>query len=390
MKLNHPTTVAAAGGLLLLGSQMSEAGKLKNPSPSEMEQLVECIQSKSKKGHLEVMQQSRRDQAESFEWELEQKGIKLNATLQSRTEAGLSQNVFKVGDADLDGKLDLVPKQKEPTPEEQSLFNRAVNESLKVCKTPQKRESRVCPGLWTLDKNEIGELAEGTVQKIVALTYEDGQIACTGAVLEGDRVLTAEHCIEEGAKPRVAIPLDPAAYQVKVVHATVTSTNETLDLALLQLPKGSTTHAFNLAKEESTEEMSYMIGHGNQYGWVISTFPQPNRTGDALFDARSRTFSYPPALCVDPGASGGPQMNEAGELTGVFKHFAPDPDFKWSSVFTPIDAVHGFLKRAEKSEVKFPENESKTCVVGHVASEAILKPKGRYMPMQYIIDEFCE
>lgn len=386
--MNRPSTIAAITSLILLGTESSKAADQATPTASDMLAVASCIQ-RNANSTLRVMGQSTED-AREYNWELK-KGLELRFRHQSRDTSGeLVERTFTLGDSDLDGTLDPLEFGDPVTTGSQNLFTIAVQDTLNVCKAEPKSEQNICPGVWSIDEKQRYKLAEGMVRKVVALPHTDGQMACTGSVLKEDRILTAAHCLDGIGEPlRVAIPLDGAAYQVRLVPAAVLNVDRYNDLALLQVPKKTTKESFRIAKEMSKEEMVYTMGHGGKYGWIFTTLPRPQPSGDSLFDARGRSFSYPIPFCAEPGLSGGPVADEKGALIGVFKQLAADAQIRFTGVSIPLEVIRSFLDKPVDETVT-PSGESKTCTVAYTEEDRILKPDGRYMQKKYIVDEYCE
>lgn len=144
------------------------------------------------------------------------------------------------------------------------------------------------------------------------VALKEVNIFCTGSFIQGDSVLTAHHCVND--REIVSIETrDGRTYEYKVVKR-----DSVHDLALLVPQEVISPHkAFHLASEmPSRGARVVLIGH--PFGVPWSFFPgrlnNPSQTGFSGI-GEDEWFMYDSA--GGPGSSGGPVLNEYGELIGV-------------------------------------------------------------------------
>ncbi len=154
---------------------------------------------------------------------------------------------------------------------------------------------------------------------------------CSGEFVSahGD-ILTAKHCVE-GFSSFEIIDIDINRYV-----GTVTSTSSTHDLALLHIDKRNTPY-FDLA--DSSKKGDHISVFGSPLGITgVKTEGYIAKTGGdaALIDCG-----------VLPGNSGGPVVNDAGELVGVVNAgFIVLFGTTHLNTIQGLDAVYFFLKSA--------------------------------------------
>jgi V8-like Glu-specific endopeptidase len=178
---------------------------------------------------------------------------------------------------------------------------------------------------------------EDYVVRIVA-----GEVTCSGTLIDRDQVLTAHHCVSQrdGKGDIVATNVETERVRVELgggylpwaevgVRAIVAPpcgyATGIGDIAVLildrSLGEGVVTLAPRLDEEPRVGDFIEPVGFGlcpaSETGIV-----RKSRRGGKLDALRASRFRLDASIC--PGDSGGPALNEAGELVGVISASAMD------------------------------------------------------------------
>jgi S1-C subfamily serine protease len=130
-------------------------------------------------------------------------------------------------------------------------------------------------------------------------------------------IVTNEHVIDGASS--ITVALDGQAGRTRT--ATVVAFNRSLDLALLRIdPTGLTLHPLTLADSAATSVGDSAFAIGNPFGlnWTLTT---------GIVSAVDRQIKAPDGTAIDhviqtdaalnPGNSGGPLLDGAGEVIGI-------------------------------------------------------------------------
>jgi V8-like Glu-specific endopeptidase len=193
-----------------------------------------------------------------------------------------------------------------------------------------------------------------------------GQVTCSGTLIEADRVLTAHHCVarrnrdgeimKEDVRPteiRVEVGGDYLPYADVGVRAIVAPTcghaTGEGDIAILILDKklpGVATLDPRLDRGPKVGQQVSPVGFG-RCALSSDGIRRRYRAGGAIQTLTEGRFRLQAAIC--PGDSGGPALNEDGQLIGVISASVMDgsEQTRGESEFTRLDywlSVFGHAK----------------------------------------------
>ncbi|MBV9111084.1 MAG: trypsin-like peptidase domain-containing protein, partial [Gemmatimonadetes bacterium] len=156
---------------------------------------------------------------------------------------------------------------------------------------------------------EIAASAHASLLMIRAIAANGDTVGLgTGFVISPDGLfITNYHVIEEAAKLEVSLLDGPSWTQVSVVSEDPAS-----DLALMQLPAHDL-HALKLGSDQQMEVGDKVYVMGNPLG-MGGTFTDGMVSGKRPLEGVAMLQISAP---ISPGSSGGPVMNERGEVVGV-------------------------------------------------------------------------
>lgn len=180
--------------------------------------------------------------------------------------------------------------------------------------------------------------------RALAIISDDGITpAGTATVYTKRFLLTNAHMVKDAP----AVMVQCADQQIL---AYVLAKAPSIDMALLGLSKEcsdafpSEPAAMQAVVGESLWAIGFPVGHFRVTAGVSSSYRMV-----ATGDGKSRLLVGMTDAGIEPGSSGGPVVNEAGELVGVVtgricdKH--PQGDVSCKGAFVPIDTILEFLKR---------------------------------------------
>ena len=155
------------------------------------------------------------------------------------------------------------------------------------------------------------EIAHNAKDYAVAITVMDGDHQIlgygSGFIVENGKVITNLHVIE-GAKFAI-VSLDKEKFNVNG-YITIDQQN---DLALLSCPLIPERHSILQIDTTIPKVGSRIFSIGNPHG-LEGTFAEGNVSAIRDFDGRQLIQITAP---ISPGSSGGPIINEQGQLTGI-------------------------------------------------------------------------
>jgi S1-C subfamily serine protease len=178
----------------------------------------------------------------------------------------------------------------------------------------------VATGLALTHANQL-RLGNGVVVIETNLGYEDGAAAGTGMVLSSSgEVLTNNHVIKGATTIRVVVPGTGRSYTAKVVGYDVSD-----DVAVLQAQHASNLKTIPLGDSSQLTAGEAVTALGNAGGTGRLTAAKGTITGLGKTITASDGGSTGEVLNglletdagVEPGDSGGPLLNEAGQAIGM-------------------------------------------------------------------------
>jgi putative serine protease PepD len=156
----------------------------------------------------------------------------------------------------------------------------------------------------------------------------------SGIVIDSSGLIVTNDHVVQGAS-KITVALDGEAEHTRT--ARVVGEDPSLDLAVLRIdPSGLTLHPLTLANSSSVEvgEAAYAIGNPFGLNWTLTS---------GIVSALHRTIKAPDGTAIpnaiqtdaalNPGNSGGPLLDSAGEVIGINSQIA--------SATTSVDGVAG-------------------------------------------------
>jgi S1-C subfamily serine protease len=180
----------------------------------------------------------------------------------------------------------------------------------------------ICAGLATTNiyERSLRPDAKQIIDSVVSIGGADGRMHGSGVVMEGGRyVLTVNHVIDEQAM--LNQPILVTYRDGERVVAQLMRRNRHFDIALLRLPSRHV-KGLRLVSDAGVKQGDRVRAIGHPFGimWMLtdgiiskkSYFP-PNPSGDA--------FVLWMTAPIESGNSGGPLVNENGEIIGLVMAF---------------------------------------------------------------------
>jgi S1-C subfamily serine protease len=161
--------------------------------------------------------------------------------------------------------------------------------------------------LLKLDKTDFSSVIEDAVKKVVTITTESS--TGTGFALEyGNYIVTNNHVISGAQSIRVQ------TYDGRTFQARAALTNEALDIGLLEISERLP--GFLLADSDEITVGEKVIAIGNPLGLsfsvtegIVSAVKRKGPNGNSTYIQTD--------VPLNPGNSGGPLINKAGEIIGM-------------------------------------------------------------------------
>ena len=160
----------------------------------------------------------------------------------------------------------------------------------------------------------------------------------SGVVVSADgKILTNWHVV------RGARTVDVGFKDGRTVVGRLERVSEFPDLALVKVPlKGLQSIKLSVGPDLAQGDFVWAIGHGEGYGWTllkgnITNLDSVPRDLDPSFKEFIQTDA-----AIHPGFSGGPLLNEHGELIGLITYGEPNTNnINWA---IRVEAIHQFLR----------------------------------------------
>ena len=166
---------------------------------------------------------------------------------------------------------------------------------------------------------------------VVTLQDATGRVFCSGVVVSATLVLTAKHCVEDGGLSTVR------THDGKTLDATVLKQSELSDIALVQVHVGADVQlvAAKIGKPEEVQRGDLVIAIGHPFGqeWTV-TFGYVAKIGVAAEFTKGIFIGHTAAM--NPGNSGGPLFNAAGEVIGINSWIYRGSGLGYSVALTPM------------------------------------------------------
>lgn len=290
------------------------------------------------------------------------------------TESALSRGGFmseaqdprNLADPGADGVLNHVHDQvwdrvylagQDDLTEFQVSYEHALHHTAAICALDQTQPSRVCPGASDpslLNGPKASDIQSELGRSAVLLIDETGRSFCSGTLIEGDRVLTAGHCIPEGKTAiQVAWPTQKSGEvnfdKVYTAVAKVLGSSDDPDLGLLQLPRNAKTTPLAVAATRDLSTWTHSMGNPNGRAWTLmgqgAFFPVSEL--DSSFGSKNQAMLPSKPLCWDSGASGGMVVDEENEIVGVIGAQTLVVEMP---IITDLPAIQAYLASASEQK----------------------------------------
>lgn len=198
---------------------------------------------------------------------------------------------------------------------------------------------------------EVNTNFRAVLEAVVGLTAEDGRIFCSGVALEGGKILTAQHCVEDSSKTfNVGFYNDYSYDKMKFTafysHRVVKS-DAANDLAVLEpaTPESLPAHGYlTIAQRDPMiGERVFAFGHPRGIGYFFTegrvTVPGMHNSGTVGSKGEDYFFMF--SAPIARGNSGGPLLNADGEILGIVRFIAYEQAHLAGAVHTSV--VRSFL-----------------------------------------------
>ncbi len=209
------------------------------------------------------------------------------------------------------------------------------------------------------------DIFRNSAPAVVMVATDSGGIGSGSMISPDGKIITNWHVVE--GEDEVAVIFFPeksmpTSEDYVVVPALVTATDETRDLALVQLASAPPNNAkiMSMGEIENLQvgDDTHAIGHPHSYSWTYTkgyvsslrpTFKWTTESGVKHVADVIQTQTP-----ISPGNSGGPLLNDNGDMIGInsFKSDGQALNFAVS-----IDEVRLFLDKAENTSLREKECE---------------------------------
>ena len=173
-----------------------------------------------------------------------------------------------------------------------------------------------------------------------------GRTLASGFAIRRDgTIVTSSHAVEHAERVTVRFGADPTPHDARVL-----GTDPATDLALLKVSDAGSTPSLSFAEPGTTQAGDWVVAIGNPFG-----LEQTLTAG--IVSATDRTIGNGPYgdllqinASVNPGDSGGPLLNVAGEVVGInsaiFREGGSDVGIAFA---LPADIGKGLVEQLEKN-----------------------------------------
>jgi S1-C subfamily serine protease len=181
--------------------------------------------------------------------------------------------------------------------------------------TPRQIYERLAPGVVFISAAGV-TASRSTAEIIKNEGDEQGASAGSGFEIDGDGTILTNYHVVQGAS-RITVGLGHGSS----VTARVVGEDPSEDLALLRIPiAGLVLHPLRLGDSAAAHVGDPVLAIGNPYGLertlttgIVSALQRAIQAPDGATIADALQTDAP----IDPGSSGGPLLNERGEVIGI-------------------------------------------------------------------------